>query len=87
MADALRLSTSSNHRGWEPFQFPTKFRSPSEALVGIDSLAVLPGHLPPRAQGLVVEWSSIRQAELREAWDRAKRIEPPGKIAPLECWL
>ena len=23
------FSTSSNHRVWEPFQFPTKFRSPS----------------------------------------------------------
>ena len=32
----------------------------------------------------MVEWSSIRQAELGEAWDRAKRIEPPGKIVPLE---
>ena len=50
-----------------------------EALVGIDSLAVLHGHLPPRAQGLVVEWSSIRQTELRETWNRAKRIEPPKR--------
>ena len=50
----------------------------------IDSLAVLHGPLPPCAQGLVVEWSSLHQAELREAWDRAKRLEPPGKIAPLE---
>ena len=55
-----------------------------EALVGIDSLAVLHGGLPPRAQGLVVEWASLRQAELREAWNRARRLEPPGSIAPLE---
>ena len=54
-----------------------------EAVVGIDALAVLHGHLPLRAQGLVVEWASLHQAELREAWDRAKRLEPPGKIAPL----
>ena len=46
-----------------------------EALVGIDSLAVLHGRLPPRAQGLVVEWASLRRAELREAWDLAKRLE------------
>ena len=45
-----------------------------EALVDIDSLAVVHGHLPPRAQGLVVEWASLRQAELREAWDRAKHL-------------
>ena len=55
-----------------------------EALVGIDSLAVLHGRLPPRAQGLVVEWASLRRAELREAWDLAKRIDSPGRIAPLE---
>lgn len=55
-----------------------------EALIGIGSLAVLHGHLPPRARGLVVEWASHRQDELWEAWDRASRLAPPGKIAPLE---
>ena len=55
-----------------------------EAVVGIDALAVLRGRLPPRAQGLVVEWASLRQVELREAWDRAKRLEPPQEIEPLE---
>ena len=54
-----------------------------EALVGIDNLAVLQGRLPARAQGLVIEWASLHQAELRDAWERAKRLEPPGKIAPL----
>ena len=54
-----------------------------EAVVGIEALAVLHGHLPPRARGLVVEWASLHQAELREAWDQAKRLERPGKIAPL----
>ena len=42
------------------------------------------GRLSPRAQGLVVEWASLRQAELQEAWDRAKRLEHPGRIAPLD---
>lgn len=55
-----------------------------EALVGIESLAVLHGRLPPRAQGLVVEWASMRQEALREAWTRSKRLEAPGTIAPLE---
>ena len=55
-----------------------------EALVGIEGLAVLYGRLPPRAQGLVVEWASQRQAELREAWQRAQRLESPGSIAPLD---
>lgn len=55
-----------------------------EALVGIESLAVLQGRLPPRARGLVVEWAALRQGELREAWNRASQLEPPGRIAPLE---
>lgn len=55
----------------------------AEALVGIDDLAVLHGQLPTRAQGLVIEWASMHQAELLDAWGRAKRLEPPGRIAPL----
>ena len=55
-----------------------------EALVAIDSLTVLHGHLPPRALGLVVEWALRRQAELKEAWNLAKRLETPGRIAPLK---
>ena len=54
-----------------------------EALVAIDRLTVLHGHLPPRALGLVVEWALLRQAELKEAWNLAKRLETPGRIAPL----
>ena len=55
-----------------------------EAVISIDSLVVLHGRLPARAQGLVIEWASRRQSELREAWARAKRLEPPGKIDPLD---
>ena len=29
-----------------------------EAVIGIDSLAALRGHLPPRASGLVAEWAA-----------------------------
>ena len=54
-----------------------------EALVGIDDLAVLQGRLPARAHGLVIEWAAMRQQELQDAWARAKRLESPGKIAPL----
>ena len=55
-----------------------------EALVAVDTLEVIRGSLPPRAQRLVSEWARLHQAELREAWQRARRLEPPGKIAPLE---
>lgn len=55
-----------------------------EALVGIESLTLVRGDLPARARRLVVEWASLHQAELRHAWERARRLEPPGKIAPLD---
>ena len=55
-----------------------------EAVIGIDSLGLLRGRLPVRAQSLVVEWASLHQTELQEAWNRARRLEAPGKIAPLE---
>ena len=54
-----------------------------EALVDIHSLAILRGRLPPHARRLVTEWATLRQVELREAWNRAHRMEPPGRIAPL----
>ena len=56
----------------------------AEALVGIESLAVLHGRLSPRAHGLVIEWASLRQTELQQAWARAQRLESPGRIAPLD---
>ena len=55
-----------------------------EALIGIDDFANMRGRLPSRASGLVIEWASLHQDELREAWERAQRMEPPGKIEPLE---
>ena len=55
-----------------------------EAVIGINSLGLLRGRLPVRALGLTVEWASSHQAELQDAWNRAKRLEAPGKIAPLE---
>jgi Domain of unknown function (DUF4160) len=53
------------------------------AKIDIETLAVIDGHLPARASGLVVEWAALHQQELREAFDRAANLEPPGKIAPL----
>ena len=55
-----------------------------EASVPIDDPGQMRGRLPTRAQRLVIEWALIHQAELREAWDRASRLESPGSIAPLE---
>jgi hypothetical protein len=54
-----------------------------EAIVAIDTLAVIGGRLPPRAMGLVSEWASSHQADLGSAWTRAERLEPVGRIEPL----
>jgi hypothetical protein len=66
----------------EPPHFHAYYGS-DEALVAIETLSVFAGRLPPRAMGLVVEWASLHQEELREAWMRAKSLESPGRIAPL----
>lgn len=44
---------------------------------------MLEGHLPRRAKGLVAEWAGLHGFELDEAWKRAERDQPPGRIAPL----
>lgn len=54
-----------------------------EVLLNINTLAILVGNLPARALGMVTEWASLHQQELRAAWDRASQLQPPGKIAPL----
>lgn len=55
-----------------------------EALIRLQGLAILKGSLPSRARGLVVEWASLHQGELQQAWRRARRYESPGTISPLE---
>lgn len=54
-----------------------------EVLIAIDDLSVLSGRLTPRAMGLVVEWASLHQEELRRVWAQAMAHEPLSKIEPL----
>ena len=42
------------------------------------------GNLPPRPLALVVEWTSLHQAELLENWRLARLGQPLVRIAPLE---
>ena len=55
-----------------------------QAMVEIETLAFIEGALPARARGLVIEWASLHQEELREAFRRAAAMEVPAKIAPLQ---
>ena len=54
-----------------------------KAVIDIESLALIEGQLPARAKGLVIEWATIHQEELREAFRRAAAMETPAKIDPL----
>ena len=54
-----------------------------EALIVISTLAVIAGHLPPRAMGLVIEWATLHQDALQTDWERAKALKPLDKIDPL----
>jgi hypothetical protein len=55
-----------------------------KAIMAIDSLMLLEGHLPPRALGLVAEWGALHQDELRHDWTLAEQRAPLKKIKPLE---
>ena len=55
-----------------------------EALFRIDTLEVLAGSLPRRAQALVLEWAAIHREELIQNWERARNGDSPLKIEPLD---
>jgi len=66
----------------EPTYFHVEYAE-HQAVVSIETVALIGGTLPPRALGLVAEWAALRQEELREAWQRAKNLEPVDRIDPL----
>lgn len=55
----------------------------ANAAIDIERLVVLDGWIPARALGLVNEWASLHQEELRQAWERRERGQPVGSIDPL----
>jgi hypothetical protein len=55
-----------------------------KAIVDIRTLMVIGGSIPPRAQGMVIEWAMQHQKELAELWQRAEGKLPLYRVAPLE---
>lgn len=55
-----------------------------KAVVGIDPIDLLAGHLTPKARALVLEWATLHQAELTADWNLARQLAPLNKIDPLE---
>jgi hypothetical protein len=56
----------------------------AEAWISINNLALIYGNLPSRALGMVVEWASLHQEELRHNWALLAEEQRPNKIAPLK---
>jgi hypothetical protein len=54
-----------------------------EVLIKIEDLSVYSGYLPSRAFGLVMEWASMHQNELKQNWELLKQNLPLKKIEPL----
>lgn len=44
---------------------------------------MIEGNLPSRVVGLVVEWASLHQDELKQDWKLAKEEKPLNRIEPL----
>ena len=72
-----------NYNDHSPPHFHVRYGN-QKALVAIDTLALIRGHLPPRVLGFVVEWASQHRTALAENWDLARRQQPLQPIQPLE---
>ena len=55
-----------------------------EALIDINSMGIVSGKLPSRVLGMVVEWASMNQSQLKQEWNKARNMEALGKISPLK---
>jgi hypothetical protein len=55
-----------------------------EAVMSVQGLRVLEGHLPRRALGLVRIWGRQHREELERNWSLARAGRPLRRIAPLE---
>ncbi len=54
-----------------------------EATFSIDTLEMIEGDLPPRIQGLIIEWASLNHEKLKENWILITKKQTFKKIKPL----
>ena len=55
-----------------------------EALIAIETLELITGELPRRAQELVFDWAELHRQELVGNWQKAQDHLPLDNIEPLE---
>ena len=53
-------------------------------IVEIETLKVSPSNLPPRILRRIIEWATIHQNELRQAWELRQSHRTHRRIPPLE---
>jgi hypothetical protein len=66
----------------DPPHFHVRYND-DRAVIGIDTLELREGHLPPRVLGLVMEWAEIYQVELQSNWTGLARDGTFTRIPPL----
>lgn len=71
------------HNDHPPPHFHVRYGS-QHAVVEIQSLVVVEGHLSPRVRSLVTEWARLNQLALQEDWTLAVARKPLVPIPPLE---
>lgn len=71
------------HNEHGPPHFHAKYGE-HKAMVRFDPVEILKSRLPKRAERLVLEWASLRERDLMEAWERTRQQQSPGRIAPLD---
>lgn len=54
------------------------------AIIAVDVIELIAGHLPRRQQRLVEAWAELHQDGLLEDWARLQVGQPPFKIEPLQ---
>jgi hypothetical protein len=67
----------------EPPHFHARYGSQRAKLL-IDPPMLMSGDLPPRALGMVIEWATLHQDELREDFSAVMNKQPTQKIEPLK---
>ena len=55
-----------------------------KAIIAIETLTLLRGKLSPRVLGMVIEWATLHQNELRKNWQLARQHQPLQSVEPLE---
>ena len=69
------------HNDHQPPHFHAEYGG-KQMVVAIDTLAIITGQLPRRT-GLVMEWASEHQDELRHIWQQARNQESLDRVDPL----